>query len=325
MMVIKKIYRLCRQIYRCVIKEKLKSSKRKYKTINKIGKVRKEKLYVIRRYQTRKEQSGFFSNFFFVLGHIKYAKEHNYTCVVDMENYETCYSQKNPINGTKNVWEYYFYQPMGMSLEEVYKSNKYTLSDDRYKYEYMPTATKGGREKLNPELVSELSELISKYIKIKEDILEKVEKIWNVVNGNDDKILGVHIRGTDMKNSVGHPKPLGVECYIKKIHELLEGGRYTKILLCTDEEILAESIKNEFEELVFQTDAYHSNDGQAVHTTRKKNERENHRYLMGLEVLIDTILLSKTDALLCGYSNVSMAAIIFNNNCYEAVYYLVDE
>ncbi len=48
--------------------------------------------------------------------------------IIDWENYKTQYNVDFPVNGTKNAWEYYFEQPCGYSLEEVYKSKNVRLS-----------------------------------------------------------------------------------------------------------------------------------------------------------------------------------------------------
>ncbi|MCC8192296.1 MAG: hypothetical protein LIO41_04575 [Ruminococcus sp.] len=92
-------------------------------------------IYIIRRV----EKCGFFSNYFFVLGHIIYALNNNYIPVVDMENYMTLYSEHKELHGTKNAWEYYFYQPIGkISLECAYESKEYILSSGLYQYDLVP-------------------------------------------------------------------------------------------------------------------------------------------------------------------------------------------
>lgn len=42
-----------------------------------------------------------------MLGYTKYAFDKGWIPVVDMENYETLYQEENPVNGTRNVWEYF--------------------------------------------------------------------------------------------------------------------------------------------------------------------------------------------------------------------------
>ena len=47
--------------------------------------------------------------------------------------------------------------------------------------------------------------------------------------------------------------------------------------------------------------------------------RKNHKYLLGYEVLRDAYTLSKGVALVCGYSNVSNVAMLWNNNKYKKI------
>lgn len=94
----------------------------------------KKPIYIIRRVRT----AGFFSNFFYVLGHIIYADQNNWDMVVDMENYPTPYNESEVLNGTKNAWEYYFEQPCGISLKEGYSAKHQVLSSGNYLYQYVP-------------------------------------------------------------------------------------------------------------------------------------------------------------------------------------------
>ena len=50
--------------------------------------------------------------------------------------------------------------------------------------------------------------------------------------------------------------------------------------------------------------------------------RQSHEYKMGEEVIIDMLLLSRCDVLICGPSNVPFIAMIYNNNQYEEIYYV---
>jgi hypothetical protein len=50
------------------------------------------------------------------------------------------------------------------------------------------------------------------------------------------------------------------------------------------------------------------------------NPRKNHRYLLGLEVCVEAILLSRCAGLVCGASNVSEFARFYNRDRYEFIY-----
>ena len=60
--------------------------------------------YIIR----RTPGAGLFSNFIFVLNHLKIADSCGFLPIVDMENFPTIYNEQNSIKSSKNAWDYYF-------------------------------------------------------------------------------------------------------------------------------------------------------------------------------------------------------------------------
>lgn len=273
-------------------------------------------VYIIRRYQKKEEMSGFFSNYFYVLGHIIWACGQGLKCVVDMENYETCYSEDALVNGTSNVWEYYFEQPYDITLHEAYASQNYILSDDKYQFGLVPNYSADDNGVFpDKEMVEKLVPYIEKNMKIKPHITAKADKM--MADWENLRILGLHIRGTDMRDFKGHPAPPLLEEYIKAADAVLNNGNYDKIFLCTDEAAAVEAFEKKYGERLLKSDAFRSTDGRAVHTSYEDAERKHHRYLLGAEVLIDAILLSSCTSIICGHSNVSYAAIVMNKNKYE--------
>ena len=62
--------------------------------------------------------------------------------------------------------------------------------------------------------------------------------------------------------------------------------------------------------LIFLKNVYRSN----INDAFKKYPRKNHRYKLGREIILDTLLLSSTDCFIYVNSNVSSAAIALNLN-----------
>ena len=80
--------------------------------------------------------AGFFSNYYWVLGHVVFARRFGYIPVVDMENYRTLYSEDEPVNGEANAWNYYFENVGSAGLDEAYRSGKYVLARERAMHKY---------------------------------------------------------------------------------------------------------------------------------------------------------------------------------------------
>lgn len=255
--------------------------------------------YVI--YRTPLE-AGFFSNFSHVTGHLKQIEGKDLIPIVDFENFKTFYNTENPINGTKNSWEYYFEQPSGYTLEEVYQSKNVLFCDGMYPH----SATYSDQE---------LFDWHNKVFKVKKYILEEIEEKYGKEFAGK-KVLGVHFRGKDMNIYPQHPFGPTEEQMFKYTDEIFEKFNVEKIFLATDEKKYLEAFVNRYGKKVFFADNFR---------TEKINEfninpRENHRYLLGKEVLTDLILLTKCDGILCGNSNVAATARILKP--FEFVYYV---
>ena len=88
------------------------------------GDPKKPTYYVIRR---RDESVGLFSNYIVFAGHIRYALDKGYLPVIDMKNYFNSGLVPKELLGKENVWEYFFCQPFGLSLEDVYENGENVL------------------------------------------------------------------------------------------------------------------------------------------------------------------------------------------------------
>ncbi len=270
--------------------------------------------------------AGFFSNYMWVLGHTMFALKLGYIPVVDMENYPTLYSEKEPVDGERNAWNYYFQNVGTVSLEEAYKSGKYILGKDEPLHKYEGRYCTGGYRFPTRQAVSYYAPFIRQNIIIRNELITEFESDWHRQAGIKGCTLGVHIRGTDMKNNLGHPMPATVQEYLEKTHMILQGNpEINGIFLATDECGVKEEFEKVFEESgkkLFTNEAFRVWDvGEkrktGIHELKVDNARKHHKYLLGKEVLKDAWFLSKCDYLLCGHSNISNVAIIWNDNQYK--------
>lgn len=255
--------------------------------------------YVIRR---NGGGSGFFSNFVHVLSHIKIAENLEMIPVVDFENFKTYYNESHLINGKNNSWEYYFSQPAPYSLDEVYKSKYVFYSDGDFPWELWQREL---RDKDNYKLV------YNKYIKILPEVIDSVRVYSDFF---DAKILGVHFRGKEMNYAINHPFGATVEQMFYYTDMLLEKYSLEKIFLLTEEKDYQDLFIRRYGKRVLLTNSF------CVPKVNAYNiyPRENHKYLLGFEILRDALLLSKCSVMLCSESNVSEFARMIGNH--EAVY-----
>lgn len=264
-------------------------------TYKSFGNLNKNKFfYVIRRNPT----AGFFSNITFVLNHLKICEAIGFIPIVDMKNYPTLHNEVEGKNKNKNSWDCYFKKLNNHSLKEVYKSKNVFLSSEKFE---------------NNMALSITDKEISKYlikIKVKNHIHLKVNRFIQKNFDKKKKILGVHFRGSTYKTARGHAFPSTIDLMIKKIDNLLKKHNYEKIFLVTEEQKYLNVLKKVYKEKIIFYNSFRMYNLDSF----KIFPRKNHRYLLGEEILIETLILSKCQGLTFVKSNVISAAIAFSKN-----------
>jgi len=250
-----------------------------------------EIFYIIR----RNPGTGFFSNITFILNHLLIAEKFNFIPIIDMENFKTIYNEIGKIKKTFNAWEYFFEPLTNYNLSDIYKNKKYIITDNKF-YDFFC---------YNMDKNHEISKQLEK-IKLKPEISKIINKFDIPKN-----TLAVHFRGTSYKRSPGHPFPATIKQMSTLVDKILLENKYDKIFLSTEEKRYLDYFKEKYSnKLIYLNDVYRSNKNDAF----KVYPRLNHRYKLGREILIETLLLSKCDCFIYICSNVSSAAIAFNKN-----------
>ena len=284
----------------------------------------KDRYYIIRR---KELGAGFFSNYYWVLGHVVFARKLGYIPVVDMLHYKTLYSEEHPIAGELNAWNYYFENVGETGLEEAYGSGRYVFGKDEPLHKYANRYCDATYRFPSDKAIDYYYPVIHDHIRIKEDILKDFRQDWNRKISDAGRIIGMHIRGTDMKNNLGHPMPADTEQYIRRAEQLLEQDRAVQgIFLATDESKTVEIFQEHFRGKckVVVNEAFRSGEQKTqrqtgIHEQVLLNPRENHKYRMGMEVLRDAWCLSECDYLICGHSNITNVVILWNHHRFQKV------
>jgi hypothetical protein len=151
--------------------------------------------------------------------------------------------------------------------------------------------------------------IINKTLIIQPHIIEKFLKFKEENFGNN-KILGVHIRGTDAFKDNTRLK-LSFDYYKHKIDLYLEKEGFDKIFVCSDQKHTIDRLKNIYgDKIITYPSLEYPLEGHQ-HTIFKKTI-PNEGYIRGEDVLIESLLLSQTDFLLRGQSNITTFSIIYN-------------
>lgn len=263
-------------------------------SISTFGKKNKKKVfYVI----NRPKGSGFFSNFFFVLNHIKYSLDMGFHPIVDMKNFSTIYNEVSGKYKNLNLWDIFFHNTSKVKLHDVYKSNNVIFSSNKF-----PENTFfSDWNKRNLKKISD------KYIKIKNEFQTK--KKMYIKQNFKGKILGVHFRGTSYKTARNHSLQPNEKIMIELINNLLSKYKYKKIFLITEERKYLDSLKKNFgDKLIFYKNSYRSYKDDAF----KVYPRKNHRYFLAEDTFVETLILSCCDGIISNTTNVEKAARFFS-------------
>ena len=269
------------------------------------GNLNKNKIFYLIR---RSPGAGLFSNVLYVMNHLAVAEKHGFEPYVEMQNFKTIYNEKQTINNTKNAWEYYFKQVSENSIKEIYKSHKIIVTDNRFYKTFKHSFTD-----------NKLNKFAKKYLKIKKKFSIEANNFIKKNFNSKSKTLGIHYRGTSYKSSANHPFPPTKKQIIDRSKYLITKYKYNKIFLCTEEKEIFQALTKEFgNKICFIKESYRSNIDDAF----KKYPRSNHRYKLGKEILIESIILSKCHGLLYQNSNVSAFIKYLDHNKKIKYYYM---
>jgi len=256
--------------------------------IHSFGQKNKNKIfYVIK----RNGGGGLFSNLLFVLNHLLLADKFGAIPVIDMENFTNYYSEKQNVVGTKNSWLYYFKQVSNYTLNEVYNSKFVIFSSDKL----FSNQTVNFKTNSN-----KLLHMYKKYIKIKPEYL-KASKNFIKKNLTGYKVLGVHWRGSDHKVLPGHPFPPTKKQIFQFTDFYLKKYKLNKIFLITEELEYLELFKKRYKKKVCYFKSFRVLNRRDLAI----NSRKNHRYNLGKDSLIETLIMSQVSFMICSRSNIS--------------------
>jgi hypothetical protein len=272
----------------------------------KFGNKNKGKIfYVIKIYEKIKEGGGLFSNLLFVLNHLKIVEKLNVIPVIDMENFYNRYNEAKPVKKIKNSWLYYFDKVSRYDLKEVYQSNKVLMNSGFFSKSMSQ----------NFKLDKNLKKVFDKYIKIKKEFINNANE-FEKKNFKDNKVLGVHLRGTDRIIMSSHPFPPTIEQMFFLVDSAIKKYNFTKIFLITDQIKYLKFFEKKYgNKLCYRKESFRSNLSKIFHL----KVRKNHRFEIGRDNMEEMLILSKLSYLICSISNLSQTAAMLSKNNFKVM------
>lgn len=249
---------------------------------------------------------GFAGNIFITLNALTYTTLSD-KMYVDMESNECVCTEKNfNLFETKNCWEYYFDQIKKEDLSHSVEMNSLLSANIHYEDRNFF---------MDPKNFLDLKNKFYNSFSIKPYIKELIDNFYEK-NIKNKITLGVQVRLTDMKH---YHNVSPIESYINEIKNILKNKPYIEqIFLATDDGKIIERIINEVGvPVIYYKDMFRADEKNLhIHPyDRFSAERENHKYMLGVECMQEIFTLSKCDFLLkADVSSVSIIASILSDN-----------
>lgn len=253
--------------------------------------------------------SGFFAEYNKLLTLLYFADQYHLKPVVRFPK-AFCYAEQHAVNGTDNPFEYYFEQPCGTSLKEMMKCSHVLKSRKENSNPAISLNENGGGYTRNEIYLDEMAKISARYIRLNDIVNKKMKQDIQGLGIKVERTLAVHVRGTDFKqNYNGHPVQVTIGEYLKEAVRIFQKGGYEYVFLATDDTDAVLAFQKEFgDKAVFYQDVVRSSGNDTV--MHSSPSRENHHYLLGLEVLRDMYTLASCKGFIAGLSQVSYAARI---------------
>lgn len=274
--------------------------------------------YIIRR---KNSTVGIFSNFNVFAGHIRYALSNGWLPVIDMQNYTNAILEPEKL-GKENAWEYFFEQPLRISLEEAYNGENIILSKNVKRLP--PYKEDSFYDDKNIELAKWRMLIKMGLLKIKPTIREEILAVRAKLIAPTDRVLGVYLRGTDYvaKKPTGHPIPPPIEYVRDVICEKVRAWRCNKIFLSTEDKGIIKFFKNTFGDgfgtFCVTIDREYKDYKPGERINNVSINRENDRYITTKEYLTEMIILSTCNSFITarcsGAAGVMMLSEGFENS-----------
>lgn len=259
---------------------------------------------------------GFFSEFLFALMRLYFASDRGLTPYIYWGD-DFLYYEADGIEGEFNGFLYYF-KPVSEVKDIIHAAHVIRATGDHIRF-VQDTLDTHGYDATN-EYMDVMSDMVKKYIRYNEKTRVYLEKGYDALIGNK-KALAVHFRGTDYKRQYNnHPVFVTIEQEIEKVREVISAKDYDIIFLATDEQEAVDIFRREFGERVkVFRDTWRAHGGDES-IAFSHAERKEHHYLLGLEVLRDQYMLTRCDGLVCGISNLTLAARMMRKAWYDKDY-----
>lgn len=243
-----------------------------------------------------------FSNIWHVVGFVEWCRINRSTPLVDLL---TVRAMNHWAGGSpRNSWTEYFAQVSKADLGRTLKDKNFEVFQQR------PNAFP----------VAEYS-LDKNYERAFHDTIELSERSeafiqpWLEFLSQEGRVLGVHMRGSDMKIAKSHLAPPTNFQIFQVVDEALERGSFDAIFVASEDERSLQKMSKRYGKRILTSDSFRTRENRKL--TRMASPVLQWPFLLGLQVIRDTWMLAHCDGFVSGHSNVSEHAQVIRRRPYS--------
>ena len=157
-------------------------------------------------------------------------------------------------------------------------------------------------------------------MRIRSNLQRKIDKEYkSLIEGK--RVVGVVSRGSDLLNCKGHSVQPDVETLITQTKQMLIKHNCEYVFLATEEELIVGIFKTHFVDKLIINESFRiTSFDQYLPLVDISSNRENDKYLKGMEYLTTVILLSKCNCLIGTLVGATVGALELNQEQYESKY-----
>ena len=276
------------------------------------------KFYIIS--GTHLKMRGLFGDVNAIFYHCVYAFEHGYIPVIDFKHVKNNMISDTDVNRV-NGWETLFLQPTQYDLDSALASKHKVIIDCHGN----GTLRFKGSTDINwqdPISIKYWHDYFTKIIKIKPTIMSEIEENFNQTFGQNDRILGVKIRGTDyiLNKPYGHPIQPNPTDVIAHAYRIIKLYNCNKLFLSCEDAKISDMFKDKFGPMLITGNVkYQLSGDEYLYDYYAKNQINN--FENNLEYLTNTIFLSKCNCLITSQNSTTTSLRLWRSlNNYEYLY-----
>ena len=260
------------------------------------------------------------ANYFYVLSHLAYAQEKGWIPLIDQESYPVYNRLPDPVDGTRNAWEYYWQQPGSRHLAETYQSQHVVLSKRSWFYQWdLGYEVAKYHDKGQIHFFHELAECVPLQESMRAELLGWRERLF----AENGRVLGVSFRfgghATGAVNKgLGHPIQPTVVDLIAITRDRMDMLKMEYVFLASDEQNAVDEFKNAFRERLIVMPRLRANAGKSYTEENDNGMYASERMLRTTrEYLIEMELLAQCNGLIGSITSGLRYAIVKNDGRYE--------